>query len=260
MKFISPRIIPPSRFSLNISRELLNVVFINRRRREGEISSSLEYHTTHNSRLEISFLNFRRREFFLYRFNFIGIRFHCSTDIRAATFFLFQCHERAIVFRRTNLPLNFLPSIVTQKLILFTRHRSHRRCLVTESMMKTNCCELRTNTERWANDVVVLVHWNVVKTLGFGCKIPKYRRSARSAYDHILFALPDLLLMCTQVEEEKHDSVFRCCFSALCIANEIRYRVSRFILEYQISMKKKSIFIYFSLLDFVHLRRDIVSG
>lgn len=129
-------------------------------------------------------------------------------------------------------------------------HRSHRRCLITESMMKTNCCVYR-NVLRLRRELPSC--WcaqNVVKNSG-GVKIYYTNTSETQAYDHILRPL-DLLLMCIKIK--KRSMIFR---AALPCAYSKRNSVSSYMVHPWISNFNKK---YFSRLHFVHLRCDSVSG
>lgn len=107
--------------------------------------------------------------------------------------------------------------------------------------MKTNCCVYR-NVLRMRR--AILSCWctqNVSKASDDVKILHRHKLSLRS----YSFALPDLLLMCIKIKEEKHDIFLLLCL--VLIANEIPDHVTRFILEYQISIKKK--YLYISLLS-----------
>jgi hypothetical protein len=171
-------------------------------------------------------------------------------------------------------------------------HRSSRRCLITESMMKTNClCEQQplafdTGKRDCETRSSVLVSRILLVRLKSSrrCKNTPHRHKLSAA---IIFwgraPLPKrapaqlLLLMCTEIKEEKRSMDF--CFpfasspgallfeACLALANEFPYRVTRFILEYHVSIKrgerKTTKYLYISLLallGFVHLRCDSAFG
>lgn len=146
-------------------------LLIDERQRDGKRFSSLEYHTAHDSRLKIFLISlfgdvsvsaFFQRFFSLSVFNFTS---RPSDDASAWTRGEpFQCHEQhGLFWEWTKMIFLSLPADV----YLFAAHRSHRRCLITESMMKTNCCVYR-NVLRSAvlcrcRPVVLVNTENVVK-------------------------------------------------------------------------------------------------
>lgn len=97
---------------------------------------------------------------------------------------------------------------------------------------------------------------SVVQTPLWWCK--RTFTDTSSAYDHILSRPPsDLLLMCIKIKEEKHDILLLLCL--VLVANENRCRVTRFILEYQISIKKIFFFVSTSFIcDVIAFRIELL--
>lgn len=127
---------------------------------------------TRDSRHFFPHLNFRRREFFLldfYRFSISPLYFRDDADIRETSRSIFNVKNESAFVRWQSL--SFATLSLEWIIQNFTRaHRSHRRCLITESMMKTNCCVYRNVLQAAATAATLLLSVlvcteNVMKTL-----------------------------------------------------------------------------------------------
>lgn len=119
-----------------------------------------------------------------------------------------------------------------------------RRCLITESMMKTNCAVFFDYGERLSScsctECCEKLCW---------CKdiLHKHQRAVRS-YSPLV----------VNVYKNKRREAWICCCCLVLIANEIRYQITRFILEkYHISIKN-SLFSASFICDVIPFRVELL--
>lgn len=134
-------------------------------------------------------------------------------------------------------------------------HRSHRRCLITESMMKTNCCVYR-NVLRSAVPLPLArvgEHRKCCENSSKLCDVKIHQHRYKLSYDHILSPFHDFCCWCVRRQKSKKWSMDSCLslLPTLPCAYSKRNSVSSFTVHPWISdfNKEQKKYIYISLLS-----------